>query len=110
MQQKLATMQIIAGLLGILLVIAIIVVVNQHKTITELKCPAKQNITAQRDIIREDCTATDPNSVERCADDLQALSDLLAQFSKAVHTGTSTPIKGLDGAVNNIKIDKLPKK
>ena len=94
MEKKLTTARTIAVLLAILLVITAVIIYNDNKTIAALKAPAQMNITAQRDIIREDCTASDPASQAKCGDDLQSLSDLLAKFSKNMHTGalaTTTP-------------------
>jgi hypothetical protein len=85
MQKQLATMRMIAIALALFLVIAIIVIVNDRTTISRLRSPAQQNITAQRDIIREDCAGTDADSQKKCADDLQSLSDLLGEFSKNLH-------------------------
>jgi hypothetical protein len=90
MEQKLATTRVIAGALAVLLAIAIVIIINDHKAIADLRSSGRQNITAQRDIIRQDCAATDPSSVERCAQDLKNLSDLLAQFSR--HPQANTPL------------------
>jgi hypothetical protein len=110
MQQKLVTTRWIAGVLGVLLVIAIIIIWNDHKTITALEAPARQNITAQRDIIREDCTATDADSRLKCADDLQSLSDLLAQFSKTIHTGSASSTLPVQSGVSNVQLAPIPTK
>lgn len=91
MQKTLATTRAIAIALGVLLIIAIIVIVHDHGVIKELRSPAQQNISAQADIIRQDCAGTDVTSQEKCANDLQALSDLLGKFSKNMHAGTTTP-------------------
>jgi flagellar basal body-associated protein FliL len=39
------------------------------------------NITAQRDLVREYCTKTDQESKDKCAQELQDLSDMLRTFS-----------------------------
>lgn len=92
MEKKLSTLRAVAAILAVALVIAIIVIINDHSTITGLKASTAQNLTAQRDVIREDCAATDPASVQQCATDLQGLSDLLGQFSKNMHAPTTTPL------------------
>lgn len=108
MEKKLSTARVIAGILGILLIIAIGIIIKDHKTITDLEAPAKQNITLKRDVIREDCTSADPASQARCGQDLQELSDLLAQFLKSRQpVATTTP--AIQGAVKNIQINSLPK-
>lgn len=93
----------LAAVLGGALIISLLVIWNDHKTIKALQDPAHQNITAQRDIIREDCSATDPVSKEKCADDLQALSELLGEFSKTLPAGVES------GGVSNIKVNSVPK-
>lgn len=70
------------GVLAILLIIALVVIYSDHKTIKNLQSQA--NITTQRDVIREHCTSEDPEVRKLCADDLQKLSDLLGQFSKTL--------------------------
>jgi len=109
MEKKLATARTLAGILAILLVIAIIVIASDQKTISELRAPAMQNITAQQDIIREDCTASDPSSQERCAQDLQNLSELLGKFSKQRAANAAATTSAVQGTVNNVQIEKLPK-
>lgn len=106
MQQKLNTARVIIGFLVAALIICAVVIWNNNQTIAKLEAPGKQNISAQADVIRTDCSASDADSQARCADDLQQLSDLLAKFSKTMHSGTTTPVSG---AVSNIQIDKLPK-
>lgn len=106
MEKKLATARMFAWILGILLVVALVVIWNDSRTISDLKNPARNNITAQQDIIREDCSANDPDSRARCADDLQHLSDLLNSFAKQKN-GTTTSVSG---AVNNLQIEQLPVK
>lgn len=106
MEKKLATARTLAWIFGILLAIAVIVAWNDTRTISKLEAPGKQNITAQQDTIREDCAASDADSRARCADDLQRLSDLLAQFGKQ-RAGTTT---GVSGSVKNVQIEPLPTK
>lgn len=94
MQQKLMGTRMLAGILGLFLIIALFVIWNDHQTIQKLEAPAKQNITMQRDVIREDCADTTPAGQERCADDLQQLSDLLSEFSKGLPKNTGVQTTG----------------
>jgi hypothetical protein len=82
MEKKLSTARVLAVILGLLLIIAIGIIIKDRKTIGDLEASAKNNVTLQRDLIREDCAATDAASVARCADHLQNLSELLKTFSK----------------------------
>ena len=108
MQQKLTTTRYLAGFFAVLLIIALVVIWNDHQKIVALQSPAQQNLSLQQDKIREDCSATDADSQIRCADDLQNLSDLLAKFSKTRGGATATvPVRG---ALNNIQITPLPTK
>ncbi len=115
MEKKLVATQFIALGLVLALIIAAFVIWNQHQAIVALKAPAAQNITMQRDIIREDCSKSDADSIARCADDLQSLSDLLAQFSKTRTAGTPVPVKatvtGSSGVhSSNIQVITVPAK
>ena len=86
MEQKLIQARTIAGVLGVLLIIALVVVWNDGQKIAQLNASGKQNISATADTIRQDCSSTDPVAHAKCGDDLQQLSDLLAQFSKGLPT------------------------
>lgn len=106
MQKKLALTQTVAVALLFLLVVAIGFLIKDHTTIATLKAQAEQNLTAKRDVIREDCAATDAEAGKRCADDLQALSDLLAKFRVTAPLPTTTPAKA---DLNKLKLDTSPK-
>ncbi|MGE5541044.1 MAG: hypothetical protein ACM3TU_02030 [Bacillota bacterium] len=80
--------RIFIALLVILLVVAAIVIYHDHTTIASLR--AQANITAQRDLIREHCTSSDPVEHAKCADDLQTLSDMLSAFSKTLPPAPAT--------------------
>ncbi len=106
MEKKLTLAYALAVILALMLVAAILFIIKDHKTIQTLKADAAQNITAQRDVIREDCSASDAGAAKRCADDLQNLSDLLSKFQVTNPTATTTRMKA---DLNNLKLETLPK-
>ncbi len=106
MDKKLKTARLAGWIFGTLFVVAVGVILYQHAKLAELESPLNRNLSAQQDIIREDCSAKDAESQARCADDLQKLADLLAQFSKSV-VGTSTPIHA---GTSDIEIQPIPTK
>ncbi len=80
----------IAGILAVLLLIALYFVLNPKKDLGTVLQEGQQDITAQRDKIRADCNSTDLDKKAACAADLQDLSDILREFSKDVAHATST--------------------
>lgn len=94
MEQKLSQARILLGILVVLLIIAVAIIWYDTSTISALKKGNAQNITTTADTIRADCSSTDPATHAKCGDDLQQLSDLLAQFSKTLPAGSAgTPTK-----------------
>lgn len=94
MEKKLTFARTLAAVFGAALVIALIVIWNNHTTIKELQDPNRNNITVQRDLIREACSGNSPADVERCADQLQRLSELLTEFSKGLPVNTLNQASG----------------
>lgn len=73
LKQQLALAWTLVGVLAVLLAIAGFFLSGNST--------ANKNITEKRDLIREHCVATDAQSKELCAQDLQDLTDLLKEFS-----------------------------
>ena len=82
-KKQLAFAWTLVGVLAVLLLIA-----AYFLTIPAAK---DQNVTAQRDLIREHCSQTDADSKAACAKDLQDLGDMLREFT--VGGGTNTSVK-----------------
>jgi len=80
----------IAGILAILLIVALYFVYNPKQDLGSVLGKGQQNLAAQREKIRADCNGTDNDSKLRCVTDLQDLSDMIREFSAAVSTATST--------------------
>jgi len=78
------TAWIIAGVLAVLLVIAVVFWMNTQKDLDTVLQEGQEDITVIRDRIAVDCRATDTASQERCADHLEDLADILEEFSEDV--------------------------
>lgn len=89
------TAWIIAGVLAVLLVIAVVFWMNAKKDLDAVLMEGQEDITVIRDRIEADCHATDAASKERCEDHLEDLADILREFSEdvdeaAAEEGTTT--------------------
>jgi len=78
------TAWIIAGVLAVLLVIAVIFWMNAKKDLDSVLQEGKEDITVIRDRIAVDCRATDTAAKERCQDHLEDLEDVLREFSEDI--------------------------
>lgn len=78
------TAWIIAGVLAVLLVIAVVFWMNTQKDLDAVLTEGREDITVVRDRIAVDCRATDTASQERCQDHLEDLADILEEFSEDV--------------------------
>ncbi len=78
------TAWIIAGILAVLLVIAVVFWMNAKKDLDTVLSEGKEDITVLRDRIAVDCKGTDQASKDRCSDNLDKLSNVLKEFSKDV--------------------------
>lgn len=89
------TAWIIAGVLAVLLVIAVVFWMSAKKDLDAVLTEGQEDITVLRDRIAVDCRATDQDSRERCQDHLEDLEDILVEFSEDVEeaseTSTTTP-------------------
>lgn len=82
-KKQLALAWTLVGVLAVLLLIAGFFLTNPGAK--------SQNISAQRDSIREHCSQSDQESRTACAKDLQDLGDMLREFN--VSGGTNTSVK-----------------
>jgi len=80
----------VAGILAVLLVIALFFLMNPKKDLGTVLQEGKEDITEQRDRIAETCSGTDADSKADCADELEELADILRDFSKEIDKATST--------------------
>jgi len=80
----------VAGILAVLLLIALYFVMNPEKSLDTVLQEGKEDISAQRDRIEESCSGTDAASQEKCQDDLDELADILRDFSKDIEKASST--------------------
>lgn len=78
------TAWIIAGILAVLLVIAVMLWMNAQKDLDAVLQEGKEDITVIRDRIATDCYATDAASKDRCMDHLDDLEEVLREFSDDV--------------------------
>lgn len=78
------TAWIIAGVLAVLLVIAVVFWMSAQKDLEAVLSEGREDITVLRDKIAVDCRATDTASKERCQDELADLADILREFSSDV--------------------------
>jgi transcriptional regulator of NAD metabolism len=83
-KKQLALAWTLVGVLAVLLLIAGYFLTNP--------AAKDENVTVQRDLIREHCSQTDASSQEACAKDLQKLSDMLREFSVAGSINNSVKI------------------
>ena len=94
-RQEARTAWIIAGILAVLLVIAVIFWMNAKKDLDTVLAEGQADIGAMRDKIAVDCHASDADSKKRCQEDLDDLSSILTEFSKnldkAAPEGTTSP-------------------
>ena len=87
-QQDATIAWVVAGILAVLLVIAVIFWLNARNDLNNVLANGSDQITAQRMKIAQDCgTAGDKNA---CSQDLADLASILKDFSANVQTATST--------------------
>lgn len=80
----------VAGILAVLLIIALFVILNPKKDLGTVLQEGKDDITAQRARIAEVCSGPNAGSKSDCQDELDALSQLLRDFSNDIDQATST--------------------
>ncbi len=90
MQKKLTLAWTIAGILAVLLVISVYFVMNPKKDLATVLQEGKEDISAQRDQIRLNCSGTDGTSKAKCQADLDELTEILKEFSKDIKKASST--------------------
>ncbi len=81
----------VAGILAVLLLISLYFVMNPKKDLGTVLQNGKEDISEQRNRIRESCNGTDTKSREECQRDLDELTNILRDFSKDIRRATSTP-------------------
>lgn len=84
------TAWIVAGVLAILLVIAVVLWVNAKRDLDAVLTEGREDITQVRDRIAVDCRASDTASQERCQDHLEDLADILREFSEDIENAPQT--------------------
>jgi hypothetical protein len=89
-KKKLTLAWTVAGILAVLLVIALFFLANQPKDLTSVLEEGREDLTEQRDRIAESCNGTDAASKEECQDRLEELSDILREFSRDIDKATSS--------------------
>ncbi len=89
-KKKLTLAWTVAGILAVLLAIALFFLMNQPKDLDTVLQEGKEDVTAQRDRVAEACNGDDAKSQAKCQDELQELSDILRDFSKDIDKATST--------------------
>jgi len=80
----------VAGILAVLLVIALFFLMGERNDLGSVLEEGREDITAQRDEIREACNSTDEASRARCNESLEELADILREFSLEIERATST--------------------
>ncbi len=90
------TAWIVAGVLAVLLVIAVIFWMNANKDLEQVQRDGYQNIGMLRDRIALDCGKADVESEKRCRQHIDDLSAVLTEFSEdlqeAAEDATTTPV------------------
>lgn len=84
------TAWIIAGILAVLLVIAVVFWMNAKKDLEDVQRDGYTDIGAMRDLIALDCGKTDEKSTKLCAEHIDDLSEILKEFSKDLEDATTT--------------------
>ncbi|MEJ0053877.1 MAG: hypothetical protein WDN10_04110 [bacterium] len=90
-RQDATTAWIVAGVLAVLLVVALYFWISTRNDLATVLESGKHNIAAQRDQIREDCDGT-PAKKEACSQDLADLAAILHDFSVNVETAATTTV------------------
>ncbi|MBU1293103.1 hypothetical protein KJ819_03520 [Patescibacteria group bacterium] len=80
----------VAGILAVLLIIALFVIMNPKKDLGTVLQEGKEDITAQRARIAEVCSGPNAGSKSDCQDELEVLSQLLRDFSNDINSATSS--------------------
>ncbi|MBU2103546.1 hypothetical protein KKD81_00605 [Patescibacteria group bacterium] len=81
----------VAGILAVLLIISLFALLNPKKDLGTVLQEGKEDITTQRARIAEVCSGPNAGSKSDCQDELDALSQLLRDFSADINKATSTP-------------------
>jgi hypothetical protein len=87
-QQDATIAWIVAGVLAVLLVIAVYFWIAARNDLSNVLSSGSDQITAQRNKIAQDCGAAGDKAA--CNADLSALAAILKDFSANVETATST--------------------
>lgn len=98
MDKKLRTAWIVAGVLGVLLVIAVMMWLGAKKDLDSVLREGSEDIAAQRDRIEEVCDEKDAMNDKDCQDALDDLQKILKKFSKDLKSATTTG--SASGSVN----------
>lgn len=88
-KKKLTLAWTVAGILAVLLIIALYFVMNPKKDLDTVLQEGKEDITEQRDRITEVCDGPEANEGD-CQNELDELADILRDFSKDIDKATST--------------------
>lgn len=88
-KNKLTLAWTVAGILAILLIIALYFVMNPKKGLETVLQEGKEDITQQRGRIAEACEGTNADQND-CKNELDELADILRDFSRDIDKATST--------------------
>lgn len=88
-KNKLTLAWTVAGILAVLLIIALYFVANPRKDLQTVLEEGKEDITEQRDRIREVCEGTAANQND-CQDELDDLAEILRDFSRDIDKATTS--------------------
>jgi len=80
----------VAGILAILFLVALYFAMNPQKSLGTVLQEGREDISEQRDRIKESCEGTDAASQADCQDELDELADILREFSRDIERATST--------------------
>lgn len=88
-KNKLTLAWTVAGILAVLLIIALYFVMNPQKDLQTVLQDGKEDITEQRDRIAEVCEGSEANQND-CQDELDDLADILRDFSRNIDKATTS--------------------
>jgi predicted MarR family transcription regulator len=87
---KLTLAWTVAGILAVGLIVALIALANREPDLGTVLEDGREEVTAQRDRIREACNGTDAASQRACNEELEDLADILREFSQEIDRATSS--------------------
>lgn len=86
-KKKLTLAWTVAGILAVLLVIALFFLMNPERSLDQVLQDGKEDVTTQRERVSEACDGT---SQAKCNRELEDLANILRDFSRDINKATST--------------------